>query len=58
MHASDTSPLGIVTITQIHPIAVVFTPPQDTLPRIQTAMAGGKLTVPAYTSDDRTSLDG
>ena len=57
MHASDTSPLGIVTITQIHPIAVVFTLPQDTLPRIQAAMAGGKLMVLAYTSDDRTLLD-
>jgi len=57
VHASDTSPLGIVTITQIHPIAVVFTLPQDTLPRIQTAMAGGKLVVLAYTSDDRTLLE-
>lgn len=56
VHASDTSPLGIVTITQIHPIAVVFTLPQDTLPRIQTAMAGGKLMVLAYTSDGRTLL--
>jgi len=57
VHASDTSPLGIVTITQIHPIAVVFTLPQDTLPRIQTAMARGKLVVLAYTSDDRTLLE-
>jgi multidrug efflux system membrane fusion protein len=56
VHASDTSPLGIVTITQIHPIAVVFTLPQDTLPRIQTAMADGKLTVLAYTPDNRTLL--
>jgi multidrug efflux system membrane fusion protein len=45
-----------VTITQIHPISVVFTLPQDTLPRIQAAMAGGKLMVLAYTSDDRTLL--
>jgi len=57
VHASDTSPLGIVTITQIHPIAVLFTLPQDTLPRIQAAMAGGKLVVFAYTADDRTLLD-
>jgi multidrug efflux system membrane fusion protein len=56
VHASDTSPLGIVTITQIHPVAVVFTLPQDTLPRIQTAMAGSKLMVLAYASDDRTLL--
>jgi multidrug efflux system membrane fusion protein len=56
VHASDTSALGIVTITQIHPIAVVFTLPQDTLPSIQTAMVSGKLTVLAYTSDGLTVL--
>ena len=56
VHANDTSPLGIVTIAQIHPIAVVYTLPQDTLPRIQKAMADGRLTVLAYTSDDRLLL--
>jgi len=56
VHANDTSPLGIVTIAQIHPIAVVYTLPQDTLPRIQKAMADGRLTVLAYTSDDRNLL--
>jgi multidrug efflux system membrane fusion protein len=56
VHTSDTSALGIVTIAQIHPIAVVYTLPQDALPRIHAAMAGGKLTVLAYTSDDRTLL--
>ena len=34
-------PTGIVTITQIHPISVLFTLPQDTLPRISLAMAAG-----------------
>jgi multidrug efflux system membrane fusion protein len=56
VHASDTSPGGLVSITQIHPIAVLFTLPQDALPRIQAAMAGGKLTVLAYTPDDSTLL--
>ena len=56
VHATDTSPLGLVSITQIHPIAVLFTLPQDALPRIQMAMAGGKLTVFAYTADDKTML--
>jgi multidrug efflux system membrane fusion protein len=54
IHATDTS--GLVTITQIHPIAVIFTLPQDTLPRIQAAMAKAKLQTVAYTSDDKTVL--
>ena len=36
IHATDQT--GIVTIAQIHPIAVVFTLPQDNLPSIQDAM--------------------
>ena len=54
IHATDAS--GIVTITQIHPIAVTFTLPQDTLPKIQAAMATAKLPVLAYTSDDKAQL--
>jgi multidrug efflux system membrane fusion protein len=54
IHATDTT--GIVTITQIHPISVIFTLPQDTLPQIQTAMSMGKLPVLAYTADDKTML--
>jgi multidrug efflux system membrane fusion protein len=55
VHATDTT--GLVTITQIHPIAVIFTLPQDDLPAIQTAMAKGTLPVMAYSSDDATLLD-
>jgi multidrug efflux system membrane fusion protein len=54
VHATDTQ--GIVSITQIHPIAVIFTLPQDSLPQIQAAMAQGTLPVLAYSSDDRTQL--
>jgi multidrug efflux system membrane fusion protein len=54
IHATDTT--GIVTITQIQPIAVLFTLPQDTLPQIQSSMAAGKLPVLAYTSDDKQLL--
>jgi multidrug efflux system membrane fusion protein len=56
VRAADAAGVGIVTITQIRPIAVLFTLPQDALPRIQAAMAGGKLTVFATSSDDRTLL--
>ena len=49
---SSTSTTGLVVITQIHPIAVIFTLPEDQLPQVQQAMKGGKkLVVEAY---DRT----
>ena len=54
IHASDAQ--GIVTITQLHPIAVVFTLPQDDLPQIQAAMARGPAPVLAYSGDDHTEL--
>jgi multidrug efflux system membrane fusion protein len=54
VHASDTN--GIVTITQIRPISVVFTLPQDNLPAIIAEMRKGKLTVQAWSADDRTKL--
>lgn len=56
VRAADTTGIGIVILNQIHPIAVTFTLPQDALPRIRDAMAGGKLPVQAFTSDDRTVL--
>ena len=46
----------IVTITQIQPIAVVFTLPQKDIPAVQEAMAKGTLTTVAYSQDDRTRL--
>jgi len=49
---SSTATTGLVVITQIHPIAVIFTLPEDQLPQVQQAMKGGKkLVVEAY---DRT----
>jgi multidrug efflux system membrane fusion protein len=51
---SSTTP--IVTITQIQPISIVFTLPQDDVPKVQEAMAKGKLRVIAYGQDDRTRL--
>ncbi len=37
IHATDTT--GIVNITQVHPISLVFTLPQDALPSLRDAMA-------------------
>ena len=46
----------IVTITQIQPISVDFTLPQQDVPAVQTAMAKGSLTAIAYGQDDHTEL--
>ncbi len=54
VHATD--PGGIVTITQVHPISVVFTLPQANLPAIVTEMAKGSLEVAAWSSNDKTPL--
>lgn len=54
IRASDLT--GIVTVNQIHPIAVVFTLPQDDLPQIQAAKARGPVAVQAFASDDKTPL--
>ena len=49
VHASDAS--GIVIITQIDPIAVLYTLPQDDLPRVQRALQAGKVSVESYARD-------
>jgi multidrug efflux system membrane fusion protein len=52
-----TDPNGLVVVTQLQPISVIFSLPEDNLPRIQQQMAGGTLTVMAYSQDDRIKLD-
>lgn len=54
VHAADANPL--VTITQLQPIAVVFTLNADLLPEILDGMAGGTLPVAAYAKDNKTLL--
>lgn len=51
-----TDPNGLVVVTQIEPISVLFALPEADLPRIQTQMAKGPLPVIAYTQDGRTRL--
>ncbi|MGA8402633.1 MAG: efflux RND transporter periplasmic adaptor subunit [Stellaceae bacterium] len=55
IHPTDTN--GLVVVTQLQPISVVFTLPETDLPQIQQGMATGKLTVLAYSQDDKTQLD-
>jgi membrane fusion protein, multidrug efflux system len=52
-----TDPNGLVVVTQIEPISVIFTLPETDLPRIQQQMAKGPLTVEAYSQDDTIKLD-
>ncbi len=54
IHASDST--GIITVTQIRPIAVTFTLPQQDLPQISAAMGRGKLPVRALAPDGKTNL--
>jgi len=55
VHAADTN--GIVLLTQIQPIAVVFTLPEEDLARVSAAMAEGPVTVTAQSHDGKTDLD-
>jgi multidrug efflux system membrane fusion protein len=55
VHAGDAG--GIVVITEIRPISVVFTLPQQNLPTITKASAAGALTAEAFTTDGHDMLD-
>ena len=52
-----TDPNGLVVVTQIEPISVIFTLPETDLPQIQEQMAKGPLAVLAYSQDDTIKLD-
>jgi len=55
VHASDTN--GLVVITEVDPIAVIFPLPQDYLPQVLTQLqAGAKLAVDAYDREGRVKL--
>jgi membrane fusion protein, multidrug efflux system len=55
VHATDAG--GIVVVTQIQPISVVFTLPEDVLSQVSGALASGKVQVVALSRDDKTELD-
>jgi multidrug efflux system membrane fusion protein len=48
---------GIVVITEIRPISVIFTLPQQQLPDVNAALARGPVTVEALNTDGKTVLD-
>jgi len=55
VHATDTG--GIVVMTQIQPIAVMFTLPEDQVPQMTEALDHGQVSVVALARDDGTVLD-
>jgi multidrug efflux system membrane fusion protein len=54
VHGTDAT--GLVTITQVKPIFVGFTLPQEHLHKIHEKQLGGELGVLAYGSDNKTKL--
>jgi membrane fusion protein, multidrug efflux system len=54
IHATD--PNGLVVITQVQPIAVLFTLPEDNLPEVIQHMKSEELGVEAYSRDDQSKL--
>jgi multidrug efflux system membrane fusion protein len=55
VHASDTN--GLLVITQLQPISVIFSLPQDQLPQVNAKLhAGVQLGVDAYDRDDTAKI--
>jgi len=55
VHASDTT--GLLVVTQLQPIGVIFTIPEDQLPVVmQTMRSGHKLVAEAYDRSESTKL--
>jgi membrane fusion protein, multidrug efflux system len=55
IHPTDQN--GLVDVTQIQPISLIFSLPQTDFVKIQRQMANGSLTVLAYSQDDENQLD-
>src|SRR5260370_16145871 len=55
IHASD--PTGLVITTQLQPIAVQFSLPQQQIVRVNAASAKGALTVDVFGNDGITVID-
>ncbi len=55
VHSSDTS--GIVVVTQLQPISLIFTLPEESLPQVNQALASGTVKVAALSRDGTQTLD-
>ena len=54
VHATDTN--GMLVITQVQPISIIFTLPEDNLPEVTSQINKRQLTVEAYSRDDKIKL--
>jgi len=54
VHAADAN--GMLVITQVQPIAVVFTLPEDNIPEVMAMMKKRQLTVEAYSRDNKMMI--
>ncbi len=54
VHANDAN--GIAVITQLQPISIIFTIPEDSLPSVLEKFHGGSLPVDIYSRDNQTKL--
>lgn len=55
IHPTDVN--GLVVVTQVEPISVIFTLPETDLPKIQQHQGNAELTVFAYSQDGKIQLD-
>jgi membrane fusion protein, multidrug efflux system len=51
------STTGVVVVTQVQPISVIFTLPMADIPDVQEALAKGPLETIAFSQDGKTQLD-
>ncbi|WP_244486118.1 efflux RND transporter periplasmic adaptor subunit [Bradyrhizobium viridifuturi] len=55
VHPTDTN--GLVVLTQLQPIAVIFTLPSGDIPGVQQALASGDASVDVYDAQNKHKLD-
>ena len=55
VHPTDTS--GLVILTQLEPISIIFTLPSTEIPDVQKAIASGDASVDAYDAANKQKLD-
>ena len=55
VHATDTN--GMVVVTQLEPISIIFTLPEESFEQLSTALSHGAVTATALSRDDKEELD-
>ena len=56
-NGATSSSTGVVVVTQLQPISVIFTLPMTDIPEVQDALAKGPLQTIAFSQDGKTQLD-